>query len=248
MASYQVPRVPSFARELSSSIVQIHSRDYRNPSQLQDGPVLIVGAGNSGAEIAAEVSRSHETFVAGRDTGHVPFRMGSLTSRALLPFLFRVVFHRVLTIRTPLGRKLRPRMVMHGGPLIRVKPKDLAAAGVRRVPRVASTSNGLPLLDDGRVLDVKNVIWCTGFTPGFSWIDLPVVGADDEPAHEGGIVQGEPGLYFVGLHFLYAFSSTMIHGIARDAERVATAIAARGPSHERSTSPGTTVYASSYTR
>jgi putative flavoprotein involved in K+ transport len=70
----------------------------------------------------------------------------------------------------------------------------------------------MPLLQDGRVLEVTNVIWCTGFDPGFSWINLPVFDGD-EPKHDRGIVPGEPGLYFVGLHFLYAMSSTMIHGV-----------------------------------
>jgi putative flavoprotein involved in K+ transport len=79
------------------------------------------------------------------------------------------------------------------------------------------------------VLDVANVIWCTGFHPGLSWIDLPrpLHGADGEPVHDCGIVPGEPGFYFVGLHFLYSASSTMIHGIARDAERIASTIQAR---------------------
>jgi putative flavoprotein involved in K+ transport len=86
--------------------------------------------------------------------------------------------------------------------------------------------DGLPVLEDGRVLDVANVIWCTGFHPGFSWIDLPVLGSQ-EPIHERGVVASEPGLYFVGLHFLYALSSVMIHGVNRDAERIANEIAAR---------------------
>ena len=71
------------------------------------------------------------------------------------------------------------------------------------------------------------MIWCTGFQGGFSWIDLPIVGADDEPIHESGIVPSEPGLYFVGLHFLHSLSSTMIHGVARDAQRAVDAIAVR---------------------
>ena len=84
------------------------------------------------------------------------------------------------------------------------------------------------MLDDGRVLDVTNVVWCTGFHPGFSWIDLPVLGVGgDEPMHERGLVPREPGLYFVGLAFLYSFSSIMIHGVGRDAERIAAAIAFR---------------------
>ena len=108
-----------------------------------------------------------------------------------------------------------------------MKPKALAAVGVRRAARVSGVRNGMPLIDGERPLEVANVVWCTGFDPGFSWIDLPVFGKDGAPLHERGIVPGEPGLYFVGLHFLYALSSTMIHGVERDAERIASAIAQR---------------------
>jgi putative flavoprotein involved in K+ transport len=157
----------------------------------------------------------------------LPFRIEGAVARLLVPFIFRFLFHRVLTVDTPIGRKVRPQAVSRGGPLIRVKPKDLTAAGVQRVPRVAGVRNGLPILEDGRVLEVANIVWCTGFHPGFSWIDLPDFRGDGEPAHHRGIVASEPGLYFVGLHFLYALSSTMIHGVERDAERIADAIAAR---------------------
>jgi putative flavoprotein involved in K+ transport len=110
-----------------------------------------------------------------------------------------------------------------------VKPADLVAAGVQRAPRVNGVRDGKPLLEDGRVLDAANVIWCTGFHPGLSWVELPtqIHGADGEPLHHRGIVAGEPGFYFVGLHFLYSFSSTMIHGVGRDAERIAETIQAR---------------------
>jgi putative flavoprotein involved in K+ transport len=227
MASYQKPQIPSFAQELDPRIVQLHSLDYRNPSQLQEGGVLIVGAGNSGAEIALEVAREHPTWLSGRDVGHVPFRIEGLAARLILVRLvLRVLFHRVLTVDTPIGRKVRPKAISHGGPLIRIKPKDIAAAEIERVPRTVGVRDGLPVLEDGRVLDVANVIWCTGFDPGFSWIDLPVLeGA--EPVHERGVIASEPGLYFVGLHFLYALSSTMIHGVGRDAEYVAQAIASQ---------------------
>jgi putative flavoprotein involved in K+ transport len=228
MANYQRPRVPPFAKELDPRIVQIHSYDYRNPSQLRDGDVLVVGAGNSGAEIALETSRAHETWMSGRDVGHVPFDIDGLAARLVLfRLVLRVLFHRILTIATPFGRAMRPKVLHIGGPLVRTKPRDLDTAGVRRVPRVAGVQNGLPILDDGRVLDVKNVVWCTGFHPGFSWLDLPVFGPDGDPVHERGIVTSHPGLYFVGLHFLYAFSSTMIHGVGRDAERIASHVAAR---------------------
>jgi putative flavoprotein involved in K+ transport len=182
MASYQQPRVPSFASELRPDIVQLHSSDYRNPDQLRRGPVLLAGAGNSGAEIAMELARKHDVWMSGPSTGHIPFRIESFTGRKLLARLvLRVLFHRVMTINTPMGRKLRPKLQKHGGPLIRQRPKQLLAAGVKRVPRTVGVQEGLPLLEDGRPLDVANVIWCTGFHAGFSWIDLPVFGEDGWP-------------------------------------------------------------------
>jgi putative flavoprotein involved in K+ transport len=231
MSSYQRPRVPPFAAELDRGIVQLHSFDYRNPAQLQPGDALIVGAGNSGAEITRELVKTHTTWLAGRDTGHVPFRIDGLAARLVLTrLMLRVVFHRILTVATPIGRKVRTKVLHGAAPLIRVKPRDLIAAGVRRVPRVLGVRNGLPILEDGRVLNVANVIWCTGFDPAFSWIDLPVFDADGEPRHERGVVAQEPGLYFVGLHFLYAFSSEMIHGVGRDAARIANVIASEAAS------------------
>jgi putative flavoprotein involved in K+ transport len=229
MAHYQQPRLPPFAGQLDPRIVQLHSFEYRSPGQLQAGDTLIVGAGNSGAEIALEtIKNGHRTWLAGRDTGHVPFRIDGLAARLLLSRLvLRVVFHRILCIATPIGRAVRPRMLRVAAPLIRIKPRDLTSARVERVPKVTGVREGQPLLEDGRILRVANVVWCTGFNPGFSWIDLPVFGANGEPRHEAGIVADEPGLYFVGLHFLYAFSSDMIHGVGRDAARIAEAIAMR---------------------
>ncbi len=229
MATYQRRRLPAFAKEIDPGVVQLHSSEYRNPAQLREGGVLVVGAGNSGAEIALEVARGgHPTWMSGRDVGQVPFRIAGLAARLLLlRLVLRVLFHRVLTVDTPIGRKVRPKVVSRGGPRIRVKSADLAAAGVERVPRVAGVRDGLPVLEGDRVLPVANVIWCTGFHPGFSWIDLPIFGPDGEPVHDRGVVAGEPGLYFVGLHFLYALSSTMIHGVGRDAEHISRTIAVR---------------------
>ena len=234
MARYQVDQVPRFARELDPRIVQLHSRDYRNLKQLKDGGVLIVGAGNSGAELALEIARSHRTWMSGRDTGHIPFRINGLAGRLLLTrFVLRFVFHRVLTVKTPMGRKARPRLLSQGGPLIRVRPEDLKAAKVDRVPKMIGAREGLPLLEDGRVLDVANVVWCTGFDAGFAWIHLPVFGEDGVPKHDCGAAIGEPGLYFIGLPFIYAFSSTMIHGVGRDAERIAQVIEGRAGTARR---------------
>jgi putative flavoprotein involved in K+ transport len=228
MATFQVPRVPPFATDLSPDVVQLHSAGYRSPSQLQEGGVLVVGAGNSGAEIALEVAGRHPTWLAGKESGHVPFRIeGAAARHVFQPLLFRFVGHRLLTVDTPIGRKLRPRLIAHSAPLVRVKPKDLTAAGIQRVPRVVGMRDGHPLLADGQILEVANVVWCTGFGPDFSWIDLAVFDASgNEPTHHRGVVANQPGLYFVGLYFLYAMSSGFLPGIDRDAEHIVHAILA----------------------
>lgn len=225
MSSWQVPHLPTFARELDDAIVQVHSATYRGPSDLRPGDVLVVGAGNSGAEIALDVARDHHVILAGPDTGHVPFRIEGRLGRVLVPIVLRGVFHRLLTTSTPIGRRARPKMLAKGEPLVRTKPKDLAAAGIERAPRMIEVRRGRPVLEDGRELDVANVLWCTGFTPGLSWIHLPAV-ADGVARHERGIVADEPGLFFVGLKFLHAVSSAQIHGVGRDAARIASLIAA----------------------
>jgi putative flavoprotein involved in K+ transport len=228
MGGYQRPKLPELARELDPAITQLHSSAYKNPGQLRPGAVLLVGAGNSGSELAIEIGRTHKVYMAGRDTGSVPFKIRSWMGRNVwCRLLLRLVFHHLLSLRTPIGRKARPEIISKGGPLIRVRPEDLAAVGVERTPRVSAMQGGRPVLEDGRVLDVTNVIWCSGYHPGFDWIDLPVFGDDGEPRHTRGVAHGEAGLYFVGLPFLYAMSSSMIHGVGRDAAHVVDAIAAR---------------------
>jgi len=239
MASYQRPRVPAFAKDLAPGITQLHSDEYRNPSQLREGPVLMVGAGNSAAELAMELAGRHTVWMSGRPTGQIPFRIDGRGGRRLgVPFVLRGLFHRVLTVDTPIGRKVRPKVLHKGGPLIRQKERDLARAGVQRVPRTTGVEKGLPVLEDGRALEPANVVWCTGFHPEFEWIEgLPL--RDGEPAHRSGMVDGLPGLFFVGLHFLHAFSSTMIHGVGRDAERIVRAVEARraGPAPSARSAP-----------
>jgi len=227
MANYQTPRVPGFAKELDPGIVQIHSNRYRNPGQLVPGPVLIVGVGNSGADIAMEVSKTHPTLLAGKQSGVIPWRIESRLYLALTVHLMRFVGHSVLNVRTPIGRKQRPRFLHGTAPLIRVKPQDLIAAGIERVGRVAGVRNGRPVLADERVLEIANVIWCTGSEPGFSWIHLPVFDAQGDPLHQSGVVPSMPGLYFVGLHFLHAMTSATVNGVGRDARRIAVAIGKR---------------------
>jgi putative flavoprotein involved in K+ transport len=226
MANYQQPSVPDFARELDSAIIQMHAGAYRNPAQLRDGAVLVVGAGNSGAEIALELSKTRKVFLAGQEVGEIPFRMTSFLGRHVFSRLvLRLGFHRLLTLDTPVGRKMHA--AQGPAPLIRTRYSDLAAAKVERMQRVLGVEAGRPVLEDGRVLEVANVVWCTGFEPDFSWIDLPVFDGEGRPLHQRGVAAGEPGLYFLGLNFLYAMSSTMIHGVGRDARHVVDVIARR---------------------
>jgi len=236
MSNYQHPKIPSFAKELDEDIVQIHSCDYKNPSQLKEGSVLVIGAGNSGAEIALEAVKSHQVWLSGRDTGHFPFDIeGKAYQLFLARFGFRFLFYKVFTTDTFLGRKIRPKVLSIGAPLIRHKPKEFSKAGIERVPKLVGVKEGKPLLETGEMLNVKNIIWCTGYYPRFVWIDIPVF-RGDQPVQNRGVVAGEPGLYFLGLHFLYAFSSSMIHGVGRDARYIAGVITSRLKKEKLSTS------------
>jgi putative flavoprotein involved in K+ transport len=219
--AYHTPRIPPFARELAENIVQLHSKAYRTPSQIQQGGVLVVGAGNSGAEIAIELARSHQTWLSGRDTGQEPTGAGSLPDRLVTPIMWFMAT-RVLTVNNRLGRKFRDHFFHppRGIPLGRVRRKDFAAAGIERVPRMTGVRNGYPVLEDGRVLNVSNVIWCTGFTPAYDWIDLSLPTRHGLPITDRGVVTSCPGLYFVGLPFIYSLSSVLVGGVGRDAEHV----------------------------
>jgi putative flavoprotein involved in K+ transport len=222
--AFHRPRVPAFASALDPRIVQLHSVRYRHPGQLHDGPVLVVGAGNSGAEIAMDLAGRHATWLSGRDTGRLPRALqGGRVRRRLFWWLATQVF----TVDGRLGRALKRRELGHGAPLIRLRHEDLKAAGVRRVPRTVGVRDGRPVLEDGRVAEVANVVWCTGFRPDFDWIDLPVFGADGYPVHYRGVVENAPGLYFIGLPFLYSLSSSTVGGVGRDAEYIARHIADR---------------------
>jgi predicted enzyme related to lactoylglutathione lyase len=216
---YGTPKVPDFAGELDPLIVQMHSSEYRRPAQLRPGGILLVGAGNSGADIAMEVSPAHRTWLSGPDKGQIPVRIGTRGHRLVMPLLWFLAT-RMLTVRTPIGRKLRPHVLEGGAPRIRVKSDDLKAASVELVPRTVGVRDGLPLLEDGDVLDVENVIWCTGFRHDFDWIDAPVLDTANEPVHEGGVAVA-PGLNFLGLDFQYSFASENVGGVRYDAKRIA---------------------------
>jgi putative flavoprotein involved in K+ transport len=224
----RTPSIPDFALDLDPSIRQLHSCEYRSPEQLKPGPVLVVGASHSGTDVAFEVAPTHPTILAGRDPGQMPVRLDHWSVRVVFP-IFLFLGQHVITRRTPIGRKAMPEIRSHGAPMLRVKRADLRARGVERVlARVTGVQDGRPVLDDGRVLnDVTNVVWCTGFRQVFDWIDLPIFGADGWPREFRGAVPEAPGLFFCGLAFQYAFSSTVLAGVGRDAAYVAQQIDAR---------------------
>ncbi|KRD45024.1 portal protein [Cellulomonas sp. Root930] len=221
----RVPRVPAFAADVRPDVVQLDAGSYRGPDQAGPGDVLVVGAGNSGADIALELAATHRTFLSGRHPGQIPWRIEQPLARPLNQLAFWA-FRHVLTTGTPIGRRARAGVLAHSGPLIRVKSRDLAAAGVQRVPRTTGVSDGLPMLDDGRTLDVSTIVWCTGFDPDHSWIDLPVCDDAGALTHDRGVTS-EPGLYFLGLVFQYALASSMINGVGADAAFVADHLADR---------------------
>jgi putative flavoprotein involved in K+ transport len=233
------PYVPELAARLRPQIRQLHSSDYHRLADLQPGPVLVVGGSHSGGDIAYEAAAEHSTVLCGRDTGQIPVRVDSKRARLVVPVLW-LVWNHVLTVRTPIGRKVRDHIRFHGGPLLRVRKPDLAARGVERVVnRVTDVQDGLPCLDDGRVLDVANVVWCTGFRQDFGWIQLPVTGDDGWPLEHLGVVERSPGLYFCGLAFQSAFASMLVGGAGRDAEHVAKQISRRATSAARAGSRAT---------
>ena len=225
--AHRDPRIPAFSRQLDPAIVQLDAASYKNPWQLREGGVLVVGAGNSGADVALDVVQTHRTWLSGPDRGHIPVDIDTWVARNVVFHIIRFVGHHVLTLRTPLGRKAQRKFASQGDMLVRVKPKWLEAAGVERVGKAVGVRDGKPELEDGQVLDVMNVIWCMGYRHDLSWIDLSAFGEDGAPMHERGVATSEPGLYFVGLPFQYAASSDVLPGVGRDAKYVVRHLLAR---------------------
>ena len=226
---FRQPNIPAFAAELDPSIRQLHSHEYHNPAQLSTGPVLVVGLSHSGADIAFEAANAgHRTILSGKSHGQLPIRVTD-TKRAMLGWpVVEFVFGHVLTMRTPMGRRMRPEIRKGGGPLIRIRLGDLDRAGVERHDaKTVGVRDGRPVLADGTVLDVANVIWATGYQPDYVFVAAPVVGEDGWPIEERGVSPTVPGLYFLGVPFQYAFSSMLVAGAGRDAGYIVKQVAKR---------------------
>jgi putative flavoprotein involved in K+ transport len=235
--AYDRPRIPDFAGDLDPAITQLHSSEFRSVTQLREGPVLVVGASNSGAEIALMAARDHRTVLSGREVGKMPFRPEDRLARVFDTFFWFFVNH-IATMDTPIGRKVQSDIRDHGLPLDRVRPSDLAAAGVTRVhARTVGVQGGMPLLDDGQTIEVANVVWATGFRPDHTWIHFPVTGSDGWPMQTRGVATNVPGLFFIGLPFMYAGASALLGGVGRDAaylvDRMASAATLAGAEDRR---------------
>jgi putative flavoprotein involved in K+ transport len=218
---FQRPRLPDVATRLSPDIRQLHSSEYVNPLDLPDGPALVVGAGNSGAQIALELTRFRKVWLAGRDTGHLPRRvLGRDLFHWIWPLLTRA------TTDTRLGRRLRERARRGGDALIGIPERTLLHAGIERVGKLTEERGGLPMCG-GNVLEPSVIVWCTGFRPSYEWIDIPILGEDGYPRHERGVATDAPGLYFVGQRFQHRMASSLIGGVGDDAAFIAAHIARR---------------------
>ncbi len=216
------PFIPAAAGTLDATIVQLHSSDYRNPSSVPEGDVLVVGAGTSGTQLALELSASHRVTIAGRPTPPIPPRV----SRLFGAIQWRII-NTVLTRSTPMGRKAARGFFGRGAPLIGVGVPDLVKAGVQRVGRFTGTQDGMPVVDGAGVLEPSSIIWATGYRPDFGWIDEVALDQAGWPDTERGVAVDAPGLFFVGMPFQYAVSSGLLGGVARDAAYVAARIAER---------------------
>ena len=208
-----VMRLP---RGRSMSIRQLHSLDYRGAEQLADGPVLVVGAANSGPDVALEAAAAgHAVTLAGRHPGHVPIDIDRPLGNLMTAIFIRRL--RNTTIDTEKGRAARAEGAGHGVMLVRNSLKDLARAGVVQVGRIEGVEAGRPVTADGTAIDAATVVWCTGSRPELHWIDVDgVVDVHGLPIEVRGVASGCRGLGFVGMPFQYSVASETLMGMDRD--------------------------------
>ncbi len=214
---FQVARTPGLSRELAGDVVQMHSGEYRNPRQLPDGPVLVVGGGNTGYQIAEELSRTHEVHLS------IGTHQKPLPQRILGRDLFRVltaVGAMRKTVDSRIGRRLKDREMLIGS-----SPRGARRRGITLHGRTTAAEGGAIRFADGGSLEPRAVIWATGFTRDFGWIDVPVLDEAGAPVHERGVTAA-PGLYFLGLPWQHTRGSALLGWVEDDAEHIAQRIAA----------------------
>ena len=215
---FQIPFVPPAAGGLDSPVTQLHSADYRNPQALPDGPVLVVGGGNSGLQIAEELSASRRVDVSiGTSPPMLPQR---LAGRDLFWWLTRLGLMRV-PAESRLGRRVQAR----GEFVIGTSRRQLKRAGVTFRPRLVGADGRTVRFADGSTLDVGVVVWATGYRSDYSWISVPGVVRNGRVAHRRGVTD-VPGLYFLGLSWQHTRGSALLGFLDEDARHIADRIAA----------------------
>jgi putative flavoprotein involved in K+ transport len=222
---FQTPYVPKLAERLSD-VFQTHAVGYRRPDQVPSGTALVVGGGNTGFQIAKELSATHNVALSiGSRQTPLPQR---LLGRDLFWWLTKA---RILdkTIESRLGRKLSTRDTLIGS-----SPRELRRRyGVELKPRLVDADGGRARFQDGSELEVNSVIWATGYRPDYSWINLPLVDKNGRLRHRRGVTD-VPGLYFLGLTWQHTRGSALIGWVKEDAEFIAEQIAVY---HESKASP-----------
>ena len=216
---FQTPVIPRLADDLGRSVVQLHSAEYRNPSDLPRGPVVVVGAGNSGRQIALELAATHEvTLAVGTEAPELPQRF---LGRDLFWWLTRLGI-----MRKPADSLMCRRIRAKGELVIGTPMSGLRRAGVHVRGRLVSASAEGVRFADGATGSPAAVVWATGFRPDHSWIDIPGVVVDGAVVHRRGVTD-VPGLAFVGLPWQHTRGSALLGFVGEDAGWIASRLAAR---------------------
>lgn len=223
---FQVPFVPPQAAKLDPSVTQVHSADYCNPQALPDGPVLVVGGGNSGFQIAEELAATRQVDLSIATT--YPMLPQRLAGRDLFWWLTRLGLLRVTVTSRP-GRRMSRRDFVIG-----TNRRRLERAGVRFRPRlVAADGRTVRFADQNLLEDIGVVVWATGYRPDYAWIHIPEVVREGHVVHRRGVTK-VPGLYFLGLSWQHTRGSALLGFVNDDAVYLADGIAA----HQHVTTPG----------
>jgi putative flavoprotein involved in K+ transport len=215
---FQVPRTPALAEQLDPAVVQLHSSAYRSPGQIPAGPVLVVGGGNTGYQIAAELATTHKVHLS------IGARQTPLPQRPFGRDIFSYLTTAGLMKKTRdsrLGRRLRERETLIGS-----SPRAAQREGVRLHGRAAAADASEIRFENGTSLRVGTVIWATGFTVDHSWIDVPIFDGDGRLEHQRGVTP-VPGLYFLGLPWQHTRGSALLGWVKDDAAYLAAQIEAR---------------------
>ncbi len=214
---FQVPRIPAVAERLGPGVVQMHSTGYRAPADLPAGRVLVVGGGNTGFQIAEELSRTHEVHLAvGSRQMPLPQR---LFGRDIFWWLTRLRLMEA-TIDSRIGRRMKGRDTLLGSSPRRLRRRH----GVPIHPRATDAAGQSVTFADGTTLEVDGVVWATGYRLDHDWIDAPK-GEDGAIAHRRGVTES-PGLYLLGMSWQHTRGSALLGWVADDAEFIAERIAA----------------------